>query len=50
MKEKIYKTIGNSGIGALIIGIVIIVTGITAGVLLIVGGVKLRNAKKEMLI
>ncbi len=50
MKEKIYKTVGNTGIGALILGIIIIVTGITAGILLIIGGVKLHNAKKEMLI
>ena len=50
MKEKLYKTVGNTGTGALILGIIVMVTGITAGVLMIIGAVKLLNAKKEMLI
>lgn len=50
MNEKIYKTLGNAGIANLVTGIVIIVTGLAAGILLIIHGVKLLNNKKNVMI
>ena len=35
--EKIYKMMGNVGAGNIALGIIMIVTGVTAGVLTIVG-------------
>lgn len=50
MNEKIYKTMGNTGVANLAVGIVILVTGIVAGVLLIVNGARLLKCKGKMLI
>ncbi|MGI6095548.1 MAG: hypothetical protein ACOYBL_08970 [Lachnospiraceae bacterium] len=48
MNEKIYKTMSKSGAGNLALGIVVLVTGITAGVLLIISGAKLIKQKYEL--
>ncbi len=47
--EKIYKTMGNAGACDLALGIVILVAGITAGVLMIVNGARLLKGKSELL-
>ena len=47
--EKVYKTLGLTGAANIAIGIVIIVVGITAGILSIVTGAKLINSKKGMM-
>lgn len=50
MDEKVYKTIGFSGAANLVLGISILATGITSGILLIITGAKLLNSKKKILL
>lgn len=50
MNEKIYKTITRTGACNLAVGIITLVTGIAAGVLLIVGGARLLKKRSEILI
>ncbi len=49
MSEKIYTTMKSVGVGNLIIGILLIVTGIASGVLVIVNGARLLRKKSEIL-
>ena len=46
--EKIYKTMRNSGSCSIAIGIVILVTGVTVGILSIVSGSILLKRKAEI--
>ncbi len=46
--EKAYRTMKNSGTGSIILGIIILVIGITAGVISIVNGANLLRHKKEI--
>ncbi len=50
MSERIYKTMARTGAGSLVIGIVILVTGVAAGVMMIVNGANLLKKKSEILI
>ena len=50
MNEKLYKTMSTTGAGSLVLGIVVIVTGITAGVLMIVNGGKLLKKRREIML
>ncbi len=50
MDEKIYKTIGSTGSANLVMGICILITGITTGILLIVNGARLLKSKKGILL
>lgn len=50
MDEKIYKTLGSVGAANLAVGIIVLVTGISAGVLLIVNGARLLKSKSKVLI
>ena len=50
MNEKVYKVMDNTGITNLVLGIVTVVFGLTAGVLLIVNAAKVLHAKKGILI
>ncbi len=50
MNEKVYKTIGFSGATNLAIGICILVTGVTSGILLILNGAKLLKSRKKILL
>ena len=45
MNEKIYKTMSRTGACSIAVGIVTLVTGITAGVLMIVSGSRLLKKK-----
>lgn len=47
MEEKIYKLMKNSGITTLAIGIAAIISGLSAGVLLIITGAKLLKNKEK---
>ena len=47
--EKAYMTMKNSGAGNIVVGIIILVVGITAGVLSIVSGASLLKHKKEIM-
>lgn len=49
-QEKMYKTMGRAGMSSVIIGIVMIVTGVTAGVLTIINGARLLKRKGNVLI
>ena len=49
MNEKLYKMMGVSGAGNLVIGIVSIVTGVAAGVLLIITGASLLKKRSEIM-
>lgn len=49
MNEKLFKTVANTGIWNLVMGIIIIVTGVTSGVLLLVSGAKLIKSKNEVM-
>ena len=46
--EKAYMTMKNSGAGNIVVGIIILVVGITAGVLSIVSGANLLRHTKEI--
>ncbi|HJA12427.1 MAG TPA: hypothetical protein H9799_05680 [Candidatus Mediterraneibacter merdipullorum] len=46
--EKAYLTMKNSGAGNIAVGIIILVVGITAGVLSIVSGAHLLKNKREI--
>ncbi|MGN8631431.1 hypothetical protein ACTNEW_07565 [Blautia sp. HCP3S3_G3] len=50
MNEKIYKTMSGTGVSSLIVGIVVLVTGVTAGVMMIINGARLLRRKSEILI
>jgi hypothetical protein len=47
--EKIYKTMAVVGAGDLSVGIVVLVTGIVAGVLLIINGARLLKGKSDLI-
>ena len=49
MSEKIYTTMKSVGIGNLVMGILLIISGIVSGVLMIVSGGKLLKKKSEIL-
>ena len=48
MEEKAYKTMGTVGAGSIALGIVMIVAGVVAGVLTVIGGARLLKNKKEL--
>lgn len=49
MEEKVYKTMNGSGALNIAVGIVILVAGITSGVLLLISGAKLLSGKSKIL-
>ena len=49
MNEKTYKTMTTVGAGNIAIGIVMLATGITCGVLAIVNGAKMLKRKSELI-
>lgn len=46
--EKIYKTMKNSGMSSIIVGIVMLSVGVTAGIIAIVNGAILLKRKSEI--
>lgn len=48
MNEKTYKTMSTIGGGSLALGIIILVTGLTTGILMIVNGARLLRNKREL--
>ena len=46
--EKAYLTMKNSGAGSIAMGIIVLVVGITVGVLSIVSGASLLKHKREI--
>ena len=49
-KEKIYRTMKGVGVSNLILGIIVTVTGIAAGVLTIMNGARLLKDKNSLLL
>ncbi len=49
MMEKIYNTMKSVGVWNLVLGIVLILSGLASGVFLIVNGAKLLKKKSELL-
>ena len=50
MNEKLYKSLGRLGASNLVLGICVLVGGISAGILLIVNGGRLLQHKKMLTI
>ena len=50
MNERIYKTMSSTGACSLAVGIIILATGITAGIMMIVNGARLLKKKSEILL
>ena len=50
MNEKIYKTMSRQGDRSIAVGIITLVTGVAAGVLMIVSGSRLLKRKSDILI
>lgn len=49
MEEKIYKVMGGSGALNIAVGVVVLVTGITSGILLVIGGAKLLANRNKIM-
>lgn len=49
MNEKTYKIMSGVGAGSLTLGIIVLVVGITTGVLMIVNGGRLLKGKSEII-
>lgn len=49
MNEKTYKTMSTVGSGNIALGIVVLVTGLAAGILMIVNGARLLKRKSEIM-
>lgn len=49
MMEKIYNTMKSVGVWNLVLGIVLILSGLAAGVFLIINGAKLLKKKSDLL-
>ena len=50
MNEKIYKTMSRTGACSIAVEIITLVTGVAAGVLMIVSGSRLLKRKSDILI
>lgn len=46
--EKAYKAMQNAGSGNIVLGIIMIVTGVAAGVITIINGARLLKHKDEL--
>ncbi len=49
MNEKIFKMMGTTGAGNIAIGIIIMVVGVTVGIIAIVSGAKLVKGKNDIM-
>lgn len=50
MNEKVYKSMSRVGAGSVATGIVVLVTGVAAGVLMIIAGAKLLARRDDLTI
>ena len=48
MNEKAFKTMGVTGVGGIAIGIIVIVVGVTTGILSVVSGAHLLKVRKGL--
>lgn len=49
MSEKAYKTMTNTGAGSLALGIILLVTGLAAGILMVINGARLLKSRSELI-
>lgn len=49
MGEKVYKTMRNAGVWNIVFGVLMIVGGVTIGIIQLVHGGKLLKEKKEVM-
>ena len=47
--EKAYRAMKNSGAGSIAVGIIVLVVGVTAGVISLINGAGLLRHKKEII-
>ncbi len=50
MNEKLFHTVKSAGIWDLVMGVVILITGLTSGILLLVNAFRLLKGKQDMMI
>lgn len=50
MNEKAYKTMGGTGAMNIAVGVIVLVVGITTGILAIIGGARLLAERSKILI
>lgn len=50
VNEKIYNTVSSAGAGSLVIGIIVLATGLATGILMIVNGARLLRHKSDIMI
>lgn len=48
MSEKLYRTVKQAGAGSLVLGIIILITGLTVGILSIVNSARLLAVGKNI--
>ena len=48
MEEKVYKTMGGAGALNIVLGVIALVAGMAAGILLIISGSKLINKRSNL--
>ena len=48
MEEKVYKVMGGAGAMNIVVGVIMLIVGVTTGVLLIIGGSKLINKRSNL--
>ncbi len=48
MEERVYKIMGGSGALNIVLGVIMLVTGVTCGILMIVGGARLLAGKSKL--
>lgn len=46
--EKAYKTMSTAGAGSIVLGIIMIVTGVAAGIITIINGARLLKNRNEI--
>lgn len=46
--EKAYKTMSTAGAGSIVLGIIMIVTGVAVGIITIINGARLLKNKNEI--
>lgn len=49
MEEKVYKVMNGCGALNIVIGVIILATGIASGVLMIISGAKLLSGKSKLM-
>lgn len=49
-QEKLYKTMERAGVSSIVLGIIVLVIGIAAGVLTIINGARLLKRKSSVMI